>query len=170
MQVFTCEELQQQIHPRHVEPNEKDSHGNTKRIGFHLKHQGKKGNETPIPWSHPCHQLELASSSSTQQEHFHPAENWRTHAYIKLGQYHFEARYVSTQIIKWLTAIHTTLTAEGTATRGFVKCFWASKNPSAELWNNRKQRVRAWLKHKCYCVRSLLKSLNFKEKVVTDIV
>jgi len=27
----------------------------------------------------------------------------------------------------------TTLTAEGTATRGFVKCFWASKNPSAEL-------------------------------------
>lgn len=35
--------------------------------------------------------------------------------------------------------MQTTLTAEGTATRGFVKCFWASKNPSAELWmtNNR---------------------------------
>jgi len=29
--------------------------------------------------------------------------------------------------------MHTTLTAEGTATSGFVKCFWASKNPSAEL-------------------------------------
>lgn len=29
--------------------------------------------------------------------------------------------------------MQTTLTAEGTATKGFVKCFWASKNPSAEL-------------------------------------
>lgn len=31
------------------------------------------------------------------------------------------------------TAIQTTLTAEGTATSGLVKCFWASRNPSAEL-------------------------------------
>lgn len=29
--------------------------------------------------------------------------------------------------------MQTTLTAEGTATRGFVKCFWASKKPRAEL-------------------------------------
>lgn len=35
--------------------------------------------------------------------------------------------------MKSLTAMQTTLTAEGTATSGFVKCFWASKNPSAEL-------------------------------------
>jgi hypothetical protein len=36
--------------------------------------------------------------------------------------------------------MHTTLTAEGTATSGFVKCFWASKNPSAELWKHEKYR------------------------------
>jgi hypothetical protein len=35
------------------------------------------------------------------------------------------------------TAMHTTLTAEGTATSGFVKCFWASRNPSAELCRNK---------------------------------
>lgn len=29
--------------------------------------------------------------------------------------------------------MHTTLTAEGTATRGLLKCFWASRNPRAEL-------------------------------------
>jgi hypothetical protein len=33
--------------------------------------------------------------------------------------------------------MHTTLTAEGTATSGFVKCFWASRNPSAELCRNK---------------------------------
>jgi len=32
-----------------------------------------------------------------------------------------------------LTAMHTTETAEGTATRGLLKCFWASRKPSAEL-------------------------------------
>jgi hypothetical protein len=35
------------------------------------------------------------------------------------------------------TAMHTTLTAEGTETSGFVKFFWASRNPSAELYRNK---------------------------------
>lgn len=43
--------------------------------------------------------------------------------------------------------MQTTLTAEGTATRGFVKCFWASKNPSAELckWNYQERKLEVTL-------------------------
>lgn len=40
------------------------------------------------------------------------------------------------------TAMQTTLTAEGTATSGFVKCFWASRNPSAELCRKRMKILR----------------------------
>jgi len=45
--------------------------------------------------------------------------------------------------------MQTTLTAEGTATRGLVKCFWASKNPSAELCKQNKKCQIKWssLKH-----------------------
>lgn len=45
-----------------------------------------------------------------------------------------EQRWQQINTEETLTAIQTTLTADGTATRGFVKCFWASKNPSAELY------------------------------------
>ena len=44
---------------------------------------------------------------------------------------------------KEVTAMQTTLTAEGTATRGLVKCFCARRNPSAELW--KKPRSKSWI-------------------------
>ena len=90
------------------------------------------------PWSHLCHQGELAYSSKRQQEHS-PQAAWQ-HWKVVIGRFLYVlykkwtiVNSLRSEKIFHLTAMQTTLTAEGTATSGLEKCFWASKNPSAEL-------------------------------------
>lgn len=52
--------------------------------------------------------------------------------------------YMKKVRVQSLTAMQTTLTADGTATRGFVKCFWASRNPSAELCAHKRQELHSF--------------------------